>query len=282
MVINVDIIMHGSALNLRPHLMVGTLIQFWKSKGIHVHLGRIYATSSGCLAALCLVCFGDNRDEIWQTIAREMYAMQHTLGLRDTSEILSRIFGIHIPEYAYKRANGILHIYYYVYSGSEGLHQIQQSTFSSNADWLVAMVKSMAIPGVTRRSILMDNDRSYFDGGLVPRIELRPNHVQVVSGFDNIWKILKLDENQFTLPDSVDLPDRLRVLPLAGHILYTSNRFRYLWILRGGLILCRYFPLVVIGTFIMRYLVNQQDVRPLSTIINRITTMSGIMMRLYR
>jgi hypothetical protein len=73
--------------------------------------------------------------------------------------ICARLLDTHFPEDAYKQVSGKLHIYYHSYCSVEGLRQTQQSTFASNADLLGAMVKSSAIPGVTRWSLLMDNDK---------------------------------------------------------------------------------------------------------------------------
>ena len=226
--ITVDIILNGSALNVRPHMMVGTLLQFWKSKGISVDIGHVHATSSGCLVGLALVCsrVHKHRAGFWQQIIRGAYTQFSTHGLLDSPTVVSRILDLYFPENAYAQASGNLHLYYYSYCASEGIRKRVQSTFVSNEDLLGAIVKSVAIPFVTRRSLLMDTDRFYFDGGSVPRIEPNPAHVQLVSGVDNILRTLVLHENQFTLPAMEDLPVHLRVLPSVGSVLYTSNIFR--------------------------------------------------------
>jgi hypothetical protein len=207
---------------MRPHMLIGTLIKFWRSKGQHVDFGKLHATSSGCMPALALVCFPQNSNGIWDTMGRDLFTQIGIHGLRSSPAVFAKILDTHFPEDAYKEANGKLHIYYYSYCWAEGLHQVIQSTFSSNVDLLDAIVKSSAIPGVTRRSLLMDKDRYYFDGGLIPGIEPHPQRTQVVSHINNVCKLVRLDSNECILPDVADLPPTLRVLPCTGSRVHTT------------------------------------------------------------
>ena len=198
---------------------------YWRSQDIDINIGDVHATSSGAIVALVLACFPDGPYEKWQSILTFVYTSIKKKGIIESPTIFEELLRTHFPMNAYIMASGRIHIDYFTMTCYGKVRHVRQSVFTSNDDLLRALLKSSAIPGITRRGLYVKDVCMYMDSVIVPHVSHDPHTVRVVSGVDNFSACLCPNPTEFMLPE---LPDCMRTIPTDGSTIYTQRRYYWL------------------------------------------------------